>query len=71
MKKEKVIGHGFRLSKESIVQALANYGLFVNESSLNKSKSALLKDIDLSRKEGNISKTAKPKKFLIVVKEYK
>lgn len=64
---KKTLGYGFKLSSESFSKALS----FYDENSLRKSRKAVEKDIEQSKKEGWIGKTARPKIFKIVVESEK
>lgn len=65
----KTLGYFFRLSSESIDEALSNYNIDKDQRTLNLNLKEVKKDIELSKKSEVISKRAKPKIYKLVVME--
>ena len=63
---KKVIGYGYKLSKESNIKAIADYAKS-GELSLDKSRKETLKAIKEGKWLGYISKNSRPKIFKVTV----
>lgn len=63
---KKVLGYGFKLSQESIKDALAHYDI-QSQFGLCKTKKEVVKDIAKGKADGDIPKSARPKIFKVVV----
>lgn len=67
MNMKKILGYGYKLRNESILDAIINCEYSRGLGDLAKSRKQLLKDIKFDRREGYLSKNAKPKIFKVVV----
>lgn len=68
--KPKVLGYGYLLSKENIKGVLkCFYGL--NFHCLAMSSKELDRQIRIDKVNGNFGKTAKPKRFRVIIEEIK
>ncbi len=65
---KKILGYGYKLSKEKLNEALLNYTADHNyKDAFHKTRKEVQLAIDYDRKEGIIGKTAKPLIFMVVV----
>jgi hypothetical protein len=62
---KKILGYGFKLSSESVRDALNYYDLSIKF--LCKTRKQTLMDIKKAKEDGCINKTAKPRVFKVVV----
>lgn len=65
---KKILGYGYKLSKEKLNDAMLNYTPDKNyQDAFHKTRNEVLLAISYDRKEGIIGKTAKPQIFRVVV----
>lgn len=65
---KKTLGYGYKLARESLNKAMSHYGPIEGEEhGFHKTKEEVEKAIQFDKKEGSISKKAKPQVFKVVV----
>lgn len=66
-KQQKVLGYGYRLSRESFSDIESTYGMEAN--SLHHTVESVKRTLSNDKKEGFIGKNSKPKLFRVIIEE--